>query len=150
ADLNGDGRPDVVVVPPSGPPAVLLNRTVAGSPTLAFDPPVPLPASSAAALALADLNGDGRPDVVFAAPSGPPAVLLNRTVAGSPTLAFDPPVPLPASSAAALALADLNGDGRPDVVVAPPSGPPAVLLNRTVAGSGLLAFDPPAPLPATS
>ena len=78
-------------------------------------------------VAVADLNGDGAPDIVTAsAISSDVSVLLGngdgsfqaqqRFAAGDvPTL---------------VAVADLNGDGDPDIVTANGSGDVSVLLHR--------------------
>jgi CSLREA domain-containing protein len=98
ADLNGDGHPDLVAA--SGQVAVLLGTGDGGF----------LPARTFAAagtdVVVADMDGDGRADVVT---SG--AVLLSN---GDGTLQTGTSLGVVGVS---VAVADLNGDGRPDVVV---------------------------------
>src|SRR5262249_26736472 len=92
------------------------------------------------AIALVELDGKSRPDIVAtgqnpASPSNNIAeVLLNH---GDGT--FDDGVPYPVGATSlALAVADLSGDGKPDIVVADQnSGTIGVLLGR-----GGSAFDP--------
>src|ERR1022692_4299000 len=114
ADMNGDGRPDVVVVNYySYSVDVLLGN---GNGT--FQPAVAYRAGGTpSSVALADVNGDGKPDIVVGN-NGNVGVLLGN---GNGT--FQPVVTHPSGGEGQwfqtpVAIADVNGDGKPDIVLA--------------------------------
>lgn len=128
ADVNGDGKPDLVVVSqllcyifancPHGTVGVLLgNGDGSFQPVVSYD----TGAQDAGSVAVADLNGDGKPDIVVAdneivfSNPGMVGVLLNK---GDGT--FYPAVTYASGGALpySVAVADVNGDGIPDLVVA--------------------------------
>jgi hypothetical protein len=115
-DVNGDGNPDLVVVGSTGGPgkiAVLLGRGDGRfQPPLLLASPLTDP-NPIASIQIADLNRDGRLDLVVAGHDDPNIhVLLGN---GDGTFRAAPNIPL---SASALAVADLNNDGIPDIVSA--------------------------------
>ncbi len=103
--------------------------------------------TSATSVAIADLNGDARPDLATAnSSSGSVTVLLGN---GSGGFTPAPGSPFAAGSGPfSVAIADLNGDGKPDLATANSgtansgSGNVTVLLNASTAARGLSA-DPP-------
>jgi uncharacterized protein (DUF2141 family) len=130
ADLNGDGHPDLVVadmgVWPNtyGEVSVLLGN---GDGT--FQPVVTYSsgAGGAYSVAVADVNGDGKPDIVVAEGGGKSyktgvvGVLLGngdgtfqKAVRYSSGVGTTPPDWYSTSS---IAIGDVDGDGRPDLVV---------------------------------
>jgi uncharacterized protein (TIGR03437 family) len=120
ADLNGDGRPDLVIANlGSNSLTILLNDGIGGFTALA---PLSLGALSPQSVLAADLNGDHKIDLVISATAIPspqgagfagPVVLLGN---GDGT--FQPPLPVAGCSQVTDAqLADLNGDGIPDLAV---------------------------------
>jgi FG-GAP-like repeat/FG-GAP repeat len=141
ADLNGDGKADLVVTNASsavGTVAVLLGN---GDGT--FQSPVTYSGGSYPdSIAIADVNGDGKPDLVVATGAyntiGNAAALLGN---GDGT--FEPLLTFSSLEygADAIAVADVNGDGRPDLLVVndctsagclgTQEGTIAVLLNTT-------------------
>jgi hypothetical protein len=145
ADLNGDAHPDLVVVN-MGQPAVsssaggtvdvLLNR---GDGT--FAPEVSYASLGATALAIGDLNDDGKLDVAVANDASTYlSVFFGR---GDGTL--QPAVSVgPSGSmvAVGLAMGDLNGDGHPDLALADENRSVEVLINN---GDG--SFQPPVAYP---
>jgi hypothetical protein len=134
-DLNGDGRLDLVATGwQDGRVAVLLG---AGDGT--FSEAMNVRPTGAPAdlmgVAVADLNGDGRPDLALAGITSGFTVLLNdgtcfATTTGCPSSNFAD------TGDEAVAVGDLNGDGRPDVLLAK-SG--SVTVMAGTAGLGRFA-----------
>jgi hypothetical protein len=111
ADVNADGRPDLITANSSTQAiGVLLNS---GSGTFAAAVPYPTGTAVPINVAVGDVNGDGRPDIVTSLnfDSGV-GVLLGSgsgTFAAMTTLALT-------NKPNNLVLADLNADGRLDIV----------------------------------
>jgi hypothetical protein len=113
ADLNGDGKPELVVADGARLWVLLGN----GDGT--FESPVSDAAGGSAVLVtIGDFNNDGKKDLVAADSSGGIGVLL-----GNGNGAFQTAVNYPtATGASAIAAADLNGDGKLDLIVANSTG----------------------------
>lgn len=165
ADLNGDGRADLLAIRPDGTMAIYLNTGDASRP---FGPSQQLAGLGVQTpqLALADIDGDGRPDIVATHVDG--SLWLYRNT-GDMTNPFASPVRIGASgwgSYDTLLLTDVNGDGLADIVARRPDGSLWLYLNAygraapftsgTQIGSGwgafttLVATDVPVPRPTTS
>jgi hypothetical protein len=117
-DVNGDGALDLLTVNnDDNDVAVLLGdgkggfRPAPGSPFAVGPSPYPL--------AVGDVNGDGRPDIIT--PSSKPGERTVTVLLGDGRGGFKPAPGSPVATAGQayfVALGDVNGDGRPDLVVA--------------------------------
>jgi hypothetical protein len=148
ADVNGDGRPDIVTVnSTTNTVSVLLNTTAAGATSASFAPQQTFPTGTGPyAVAVADVNDDGRPDLItanYAGGSGATvSVLLNTTPAGASTPSFAAKQDFATGAGpSGVAAVDLNGDGRPDLAVANRlDNTVSVLLNTTPTGAMTTSF----------
>lgn len=132
ADVNGDGKPDVIVLADSsaasngfsgtGTPGIyeLLNN---GDGTLAMPQLIDGAAVDGSIVVIADVNGDGKPDLVvqqngyninFISPT--PGNVLVYLGQGNGTFAAAVPYLPNTFGGSALAVVDVNGDGKPDIV----------------------------------
>jgi hypothetical protein len=117
ADLNGDGRADLIFPDySSNVMTVLLSTTVPGSTTPTFAAPQTF-ALSAGAVTVADLDGDGRPDLAAITGDGTVTVLTNTTPTGSGTVSFAQQTFAVGSRPFGLSVFDFNSDGQPDLCV---------------------------------
>ena len=131
-DLNGDGKPDLVVAnlndkTGSGLVTVMLNK---GDGTFPTQVTYPTSGNNPSSVIATDMNADGKLDLVVSNfYSASVSVLLGN---GNGT--FGAGVAYPALTYPdSIAIADFNGDGSPDVVVA--SGNDRGGINTTVLGN---------------
>ena len=144
-DVNLDGAPDLAVTIGADPSQQTL--VYLGDGTGAFAAPFDAGAGgSGQFIAAADVTGDGLPDLVTAHPSQ--GRVTVQTGAGT---SFGQAISFPALEAVHLRIADVNGDQKPDIVMAS-GGPDAgitVLLNACSASQADLsvaASDAPDPV----
>ena len=130
ADLNKDGHPDLVFALSAGfweyratgpkgyesPSRIFWGAATGYDRSRSTD----LPALGAAAVAVADLNGDNWPDLVFAnrEKSGDPNVPSYIYWGASKGFSPDRRTELPTRQANWVAIGDANGDKLPDIVFA--------------------------------
>lgn len=143
ADVNDDGRPDIVAA--SRGQAGLLVLLGKGNGTLYEPQRIPLPAGEVEALRVIDQDGDGHRDVL--ALTRDHLYLLRGE--GDGRLAAPQSTPLSATGSA-LATLDLDFDGRRDVVVASHDARRLLVLRGQPDGSLALtqSLDAPVPLDA--
>lgn len=129
ADLNGDGRPDLVASAGRGVDVLLA----VGLSRFAHATRVPLE-HRPGAIAVADLDGSGTQDVVTANRDGTVTVLLG---AGDGSFVIKGTYPSGASASYAIVVGDLTGDAVPDVATA--TGDDGVSILGGDGTGGLLA-----------
>ena len=147
-DVNRDGKPDLVVANfASGTASVLLNTTAANSATATFADQVALVTGAGPSqVGVADFNGDGKADIVIVDSfQTTVSVYLNTTATGATVATFSAEKTFAAGlGPTGLAVGDINGDGRADVIVTNQGAATAsVLLNTTAAGATTPSFAAP-------
>lgn len=117
ADLNGDGRQDLVTIDEKTGVAVYFGEAGIG---LSAPVPIGLGDKAPYALALGDLDGDGKTDIVVGYIKARPAVFFNDGSARQFT-----PVSFgdDHGTAYGLAIGDVDKDGRLDIAVARSEAP---------------------------
>ncbi len=154
-DVDGDGRPDIAVANyGANTISVLMNTTATGAASATFAAQATFATGSGPrAVSLADVNGDGRPDLAVAnATSNTVSVLLNTMPAGSSTPAFAAQYTLATGSAPrSVATADYNADGRPDMALGNSGASTVTVLLNTYGASafGTIVDDDVTPTPAS-
>ena len=145
ADVNGDGKPDLVVISGcpdingQGQPAVVSVLLGNGDGTFQSAVTYPSGGVDAVALQVADINGDGIPDLLVANACSTPAC-PNATLGvlfGNGNGTFQPVIVSAFAGANSLTVADINGDGKPDLILG---------LGDSIAvmlGNGNGTFQPP-------
>jgi hypothetical protein len=137
ADLNHDGKPDLISDYFSGSSSGSFSQVALGNGDGTF---TLLPSFPQYVVAIADLNGDGRPDAVYEVAGD---IIQTGLMLGNGDGTFGSPSNVFASTGDGRALvaemvADMNGDGRADLVFVA-SGAVGVLLNTTQPGFELSA-----------
>ena len=125
-DLNADGVPDLVVADAADQSLAVFFGIRAGG--FAASPSI-INGVAATQLVRADVNGDGRADLV-ALINPPSGVPMLDTLLGNGDGTFQLAPPLPVQGAVGLVVADLNGDRLPDIVVSVPTASTVVVATN--------------------
>lgn len=131
ADLNGDGKPDLLVVSNCGSCATGIEGQVGvllgnGDGTFRSAVTYVTVGSDSNFVTVADVNGDGKPDALVTSACDNYAVCNPAGLIGAVAVflgngdgTFQPAVPYASGAphATSVAVGDVNGDGKPDLVV---------------------------------
>lgn len=143
-DINGDGKQDMVSANFSDASiSIFFNTTTIGSNTPSFAPRTDFSiAGNAMYLTLADINGDGKPDIIIAnSTTSNVSVMINRTVTGSMTPDFTTIVDFTTGGKPVSVLVkDFNMDGKPDIAAGDQDSAVCIFINNTITGDTTAAF----------
>jgi len=149
ADLDGDGRPDLVEADAYSAD-VSIYQNISSNGILSFASPVVLPIVPASygnilSIAVADIDGDGKLDII-ANTSRSNLIYVFRNISSPGMLttnSFASPVIIPAGLASErIAVQDLNGDGKPDIVI-PNTGSNTISILQNESTIGSISFGSP-------
>ena len=112
SDINGDGKPDVFITEANNV-KLYINNSSSG--TISFNPAITVASSmtSADAIAISDLDGDGKLDAVVSATAG---LYFIKNTSASGTISFGTPVLLINENYDDLKIIDLDKDGKMDIL----------------------------------
>jgi hypothetical protein len=141
-DLDGDGKIDIVVLNKNatGTFSVLRNNSTPGN--ISFEPKVNFNVTFPGTAFIADLDGDGKPEVAVLGSFTDSLYIFKNT--GTPgNISFTAPVKFPTNTNPAyIFIADLDEDYKPDVIISNANngnaGSVSVFKNISTAGSILL------------
>jgi hypothetical protein len=143
SDVNGDGKLDLVAATPNNGLFVFLGN---GDGT--FQTPVNYSyartSGCCTGIAVGDLNGDGKPDLALPVNDGI-SILLNNGNGTFGAATYYPSGVAGSSPGAGIAIGDVNGDKKPDVVESNENFGAIVFLNQgkgTFAVKGAIGSEP--------
>ncbi|MGB8191062.1 MAG: FG-GAP-like repeat-containing protein [Chitinophagaceae bacterium] len=143
ANIDDDGKPDIVILMKNlNQVGIYKNTSTPGNISFAARVDVPVPFDPLA-LAVGDLDGDGKPDLAITSNSFPinsVAIFRNTTTTGN--ISFATRISYDAgTSPVAIAINDLNGDAMPDLAISHSTmDSVSVLLNASTPGN--ISFQP--------
>ena len=155
ADINGDGKPDIVATGPNynispGFEAVYVFINVSTVGHIQFQPPVAIPSFKVVLnqITVADFDGDGKPDIAVASQYDKEVGIIRNQCSINKVAFADPVFLTTAGTTSGLAAGDLDGDGRTDLLVLNSdynSG--SINVFRNTGSFGNISFDQPVVIP---
>ncbi len=137
-DVNANGKPDLIVMDGNNLVLVLNNTSSTGN--ISFDPAQNVGnVYTGFAIEAADLDGDNKPEIVVSGYYANAIAILKNNSSGG-TISFAAPLNLTVNNPWGVQLADMNGDGKLDVVCPQYNLSYNVTVFRNT-GSGSLSFD---------
>jgi hypothetical protein len=135
-DVDGDGKPDVIV-PNYNTASVSIFRNTSSPGSISFANSVDFNTESQPqSVALCDLDGDGKPDlVVVDNASASVSVLKNTSIPGTVSFASKVDFSTGVHPTNGIAIADIDGDGKPEVLVTNSDANNVSVLRNTISGS---------------
>ncbi len=122
-DLNGDGKADLIATESGTTDKIfILKNGSSGIGNFSFTAPIPitLAGKRPKRIEIADLDLDGKPEVIITSQgSNTVTVLVNQSTLASISFSPAPPIHITipgAVSTEGLAIADVNGDGLPEII----------------------------------
>lgn len=140
-DLNGDGKLDLIAPNTGGTTtSVFINTSAPGQ--ISFSPKMDLAGGSAPdGPAIGDLDGDGKPDVLFTNLNDGSITIYRNTTSGN-VVSFAPRMDVSVGSRPyRIVVSDLDGDGKPDVTIVD-AFTNSVHLFRNTSSAGTISFAP--------
>ena len=144
-DLDGDGKPDIVVTDfnSGNASSISVYRNTSNNGVLSFaDKTDYASGNGSIGIAIADMNGDGRPDIIVASGNSGMFSIFKNITTSPGSIAFDPKLDQTLSDHPDnIATADLDKDGKPDLIVANFSGK-SISIFRNSGSNGNISFAP--------
>jgi hypothetical protein len=136
-DIDGDGKPDLVISNPNSHTiSVFHNASVNGSiTTSSFDTKVDFTINGEPQkVIVTDIDGDGKPDIIVSSSNYAKtfiSILRNTSIKGIINASsFAAGVDFTTADASNMVIADMDGDGKPDIT----SGNLSIMLNHCQPG----------------
>ncbi|MEQ8548418.1 MAG: FG-GAP-like repeat-containing protein [Cyclobacteriaceae bacterium] len=142
-DLDGDGKTDLAVANRSSGSVSILRNTSTGTGTINFATKVDYSSGTQPhSVAIGDLNGDGKADLAVVNVQSNTVSLFQNTSTGSGNISYAAKVDYTSGTNTwSVAIGDLNGDGKPDLVLGYIGSNTAVsILQNTSTGSGSISY----------
>jgi len=141
SDVDGDGKPDMITVNLNGWVSVFPNNGNNG--TISFAPKIDYMTGLMQnnSITVGDLDGDGKPDLIAEGVNPDNvSIFLNKSIPGN--VSFDAATTFPVGHGPFNAsIGDLDGDGKPDLVVADIYSN-FLTIFRNTSSPGNLSFGP--------
>ncbi len=143
ADFDGDGKVDLVTGNNGNLTLSVFQNTSTGVGNISYAAPIDLSLIAfPQSVAVGDLDGDGKPDIVTANhqfANNNVSVFRNTSTAGS--LSFAPRVSFaPAEDPSSVAIGDVDGDGKADLAVTNQGSNSVSIFRNTGTGPGTITY----------
>ncbi len=141
SDLDGDGKPDLIITMIYGPEfSVFRNTSTPGS--ISFAARVDSAGSNSDGLVIGDVDGDGKPDLVVT-DMGLNVIHVYRNTCTPGIISFAAKIDYPTGTANAgtygITMGDLDSDGKPDLVATNYSEQ-TISVFRNTSTAGTISF----------
>lgn len=142
-DFDGDGKVDIAVANTQngagGSVTVYRNNSI--NDTIIFDTTRYATANLTLRVAIGDIDGDGKPDLLAVSNNSNIISVFRNTTAAPGAITFAPKIDLmPGAGPKDLAIADIDGDGKPDLVSIVSGVGAGVSVWRNLSTPGNISF----------